>query len=137
MPAYVVSYKQYSERAGRYKGHPFVWLGNHTYRGRIPNDRASFLAWLKGVFSQDGIREGIFKILRHQMKGESAGCKCVAYGTFNFDENYVEILRFTEKVSGDEHKVLAGQSWTRQPFWQSERHGFESIHFKGIGKRFR
>jgi len=126
---YIISYKAPSERAAKYYGYGWVWRGHVKYRGRIPNDERAFHTWLLNLFRPFGVTHGTFKVLRHQARGESPGCKCVAYG--HFDEDHVEITRFTERSSGDEHKAYPNVPWSREPWWQSGRHGFGRTRFKG------
>jgi len=131
---YIVSYKEYSQKAGKYHGYPWVWKGHAKFRGRLPNDERAFHMWLMGLLRPFGVTHGVFKVIRHQAHGESPGFKCVAYGAF--DEDHVKIERFTERLSGDEHKAYPNIPWSREPWYQSERHGFTRSRFQGTGKRW-
>jgi hypothetical protein len=137
MTTYIVSYKVYSERAGKFHGHPYAWRGHNgafKVRTRVPNDKSSLHHFLLNMLHSVGLQEATMKIIRPQAKGESAGFKLVFYG--HISPEAIEIDRFNERLSGHEHKAIPGQGWVRQLYYQAERHGFSRTRFKGTGGRF-
>jgi len=106
--------------------------GTLEIRGELPTSEREFHQWLLGLLRSHGYAGGTVKIIRPQAKGESAGFKCIFYGTI--DQDHVEAKRLSEK-SGDVHKPIPDLPWSRQPWYIAEKHRLrEGGRFRGTGK---
>jgi hypothetical protein len=133
MTCYIVSVKVPSEKAGKYRGHPYAWKGHWRFRGRLPSGEREFHQWLLGILRSHGFWGGTVKIIRPQARGESAGFKRVFYGVI--DADHVKAERLSEKSSGDVHKPIPNLPWSRQPWYVAEKHRLrERERFKGTGR---
>jgi len=121
MTTYIISVETYSEKAGRLHGHPYTWPVIEKFRGRIPNDEASFHKWLLGIIRKEGLSSARIKIIRPQSFQERPGFHLVWLGTVS------ELGVVTEKSMRGEVKAVPRIGnppkpvpWSRQPWYQQE-----------------
>lgn len=79
---YLIKRQEYSEKAGRLHGRPWVWKHVATVRSAPPRDEDSFLNWLWHIVKE---QPGTYLVLRTQAEGDSAGFHPVWMGTIDFD----------------------------------------------------
>lgn len=114
---YIVYRQEYSEKAGRIYGNPYVWPPVAKTRLRPPSDEAGFRSWLWHLIKDYGA--GVYFVNRTGGKNERRGFHPLGY--FYVDRDHIIVKR-----RHPEFKSHAGLPPSRQLYFkrQEERTRF-------------
>lgn len=118
-PTFIISKKDYSEKAGRIYGNPIVWPTIMKTRQRPPSDEEGFRLWLWNlVRAEPKGGPGFYKIVRTQVRGESRGWHpiCLCY----VDADYIIIHKRYSEVRGIPGLPASRDLWFKRPSGRSK-----------------
>lgn len=96
MPTFCINKREYSEKAQKYYGSPYVWKNKAKTKLRPPQDEKSFREWLWHLIKEFG--PGDYAVVRTQVKGERRGFHPIGLYSINADRMIV-LKRYSEVKS--------------------------------------
>jgi hypothetical protein len=104
---FIVTKRDYSEKAQRTYGSPIVWRFIAKTRLRPPQDETGFRLWLWQLIKEHG--PGDYAVTRTQQKGERRGFHPI--GLYSIDENQIIVLKRYPEVKSHPGLPASRQLW--------------------------